>query len=234
MHREPAGPKMYGLLAEFADPNELTEAARRTYAEGYRKTDAYSPFPIEPVWEALGDAHDRAGSYAEAARAYRTAYKLLDDDPVREAELLLKQAWIPERDGRYPQAIRAYFLASPLLRSDLRVLDAGCGTGVVTLGLREALLRRGLRPGILHAFDLTPAMLEHFRRTLRERTLEGVELARADVLQPSMLPAGWSDYDLVVSASMLEYLPRERLSALGGVVSRVEQDVAERVAHLER
>jgi ubiquinone/menaquinone biosynthesis C-methylase UbiE len=113
---------------------------------------------------------------------------------------------------RYPQGIRAYFLASPLLRSDLRVLDAGCGTGVVTLALREALLRRGLRPGTLHAFDLTPAMLDHFRRTLRERAIEGIDLAQADVLRLDALPAGWSGYDLVVSASMLEYLPRERLA----------------------
>jgi hypothetical protein len=62
MHREPAGPTLYGLMAEFADPNALTDAARRTYAEGYRKTDAYSPFPIEPVWEALG-VHDRPVSF---------------------------------------------------------------------------------------------------------------------------------------------------------------------------
>jgi Protein of unknown function (DUF3341) len=62
MHREPAGPTIYGLMAEFADPNALTEAARRTHAEGYRKTDAYSPFPIEPVWEALG-VHDRPVSF---------------------------------------------------------------------------------------------------------------------------------------------------------------------------
>jgi hypothetical protein len=58
VHIEPEIPKTYGLLAEFDDVNALTEAARRTYAEGYRKTDAYSPFPIEPVWEALG-VHDR-------------------------------------------------------------------------------------------------------------------------------------------------------------------------------
>ena len=58
MHIEPEIPKTYGLLAEFDDATALTEAARRTYAEGYRKTDAYSPFPIEPVWEALG-VHDR-------------------------------------------------------------------------------------------------------------------------------------------------------------------------------
>jgi hypothetical protein len=54
MDRKPAAPQLYGLLAEFADPNALTEAASRTYAEGYRKMDAYSPFPIEHAWEAMG------------------------------------------------------------------------------------------------------------------------------------------------------------------------------------
>lgn len=114
---------------------------------------------------------------------------------------------------RYPPGIRAYFRASPLLGSGLRVLDAGCGTGIVTLALREALLLRGLTPGVLHAFDLTPAMLEHFRRALRARALDGIDLAQADVLQLHALPASWKDYDLIVSASMFEYLPRTRLSA---------------------
>lgn len=49
---------IYGLLAEFDDANALVEAAKRTHAEGYRKVDAYSPFPIEAVWEAL-HADDR-------------------------------------------------------------------------------------------------------------------------------------------------------------------------------
>lgn len=47
-------PQLYGLLAEFDTPSQVTEAARRTYAEGYRKIDAYSPFPIEELSEAIG------------------------------------------------------------------------------------------------------------------------------------------------------------------------------------
>ena len=62
MHREPATPTLYGLMAEFEDPNALTDAAKKTYASGYRKFDAYSPFPIEPVWEAMG-VHDRPVSF---------------------------------------------------------------------------------------------------------------------------------------------------------------------------
>jgi Alternative complex III, ActD subunit len=53
---------LYGLMAEFDNVDSLTEAAKRTYAEGYRKMDAYSPFPIEPVWEAM-HVHDRPVSF---------------------------------------------------------------------------------------------------------------------------------------------------------------------------
>ena len=114
---------------------------------------------------------------------------------------------------RYPEGIRAYFLASSLLRSDLHILDAGCGTGIVTLALREALLRRGFSPGPIHGFDLTPAMLERFRRTLQARALHGIELTEANVLELHALPPSWNNYDLIVSASMLEYLPRTQLPA---------------------
>ena len=122
----------------------------------------------------------------------------------------------------YAQGIRAHFLRSPHLRSGLRVLDAGCGTGVVTFALREALLHRGLYPGTLHAFDLTAAMLDRFGRTLREKAIAGVETTQASVLELDQLPESWSDYDLVVSASMLEYVPRDRLAAaLAGLRQRL-------------
>ena len=109
---------------------------------------------------------------------------------------------------RHPQGIRAFFLRSPLLRSGLRVLDAGCGTGGVTLAIRAALVRRGLPPGSLHAFDLTPAMLERVHQNLLIRGIAGVETAQANVLALDVFPHGWTEYDLIASASMLEYVPR--------------------------
>jgi hypothetical protein len=44
----------YGLMAEFDDPNTLLAAAREAHAAGYRRMDAYSPFAIEELHEALG------------------------------------------------------------------------------------------------------------------------------------------------------------------------------------
>ena len=46
-------------MAEFEDPNELVAATYRAQYEGYRKMDAYSPFPIEELHEALGAPHTR-------------------------------------------------------------------------------------------------------------------------------------------------------------------------------
>jgi hypothetical protein len=50
----PPPPRLYGLMAEFQDPSDVVAAARAVRAEGYRKVDAYSPFPIEELNEALG------------------------------------------------------------------------------------------------------------------------------------------------------------------------------------
>ena len=45
---------MHGLMAEFDSPEALLAATRRAFAEGFRKMDAYSPFPVEGLAEALG------------------------------------------------------------------------------------------------------------------------------------------------------------------------------------
>jgi len=45
---------LYGLLAEFEQPEEVVEAARKAYAAGYRQMNAYTPFPVEGLSQALG------------------------------------------------------------------------------------------------------------------------------------------------------------------------------------
>jgi len=47
-------PGLYGLVAEFETPTALVQAARSAREAGYAKMDAYSPFPIEGLSEALG------------------------------------------------------------------------------------------------------------------------------------------------------------------------------------
>jgi hypothetical protein len=45
---------IYGLMAEFDNPSDLVAAARKAREAGYRKMDAYTPFPVEDLAEALG------------------------------------------------------------------------------------------------------------------------------------------------------------------------------------
>jgi len=44
---------IYGLMAEFDNPTALVNATRAAREHGFRKLDAYSPFPIEELSEAL-------------------------------------------------------------------------------------------------------------------------------------------------------------------------------------
>jgi hypothetical protein len=49
---------IYGVMAEFGTPGELLEASVRAHDAGYRRMDAYTPFPVEGLAEALG-FHER-------------------------------------------------------------------------------------------------------------------------------------------------------------------------------
>ncbi|MFB3827089.1 MAG: DUF3341 domain-containing protein [Bryobacteraceae bacterium] len=46
-------PGIYGVMAEFESPTELVAAAREAHRAGYREVEAYSPFAIEELAEAL-------------------------------------------------------------------------------------------------------------------------------------------------------------------------------------
>jgi hypothetical protein len=56
---EKAPYRLYGLMAEFETPEALLEATRAAYAAGYRRMDAYTPFPVEGLSEALATSRNR-------------------------------------------------------------------------------------------------------------------------------------------------------------------------------
>jgi hypothetical protein len=45
---------LYGVIAEFNDPQALLDAAHKVKEEGYTSVDAFSPFPIHGLAEAVG------------------------------------------------------------------------------------------------------------------------------------------------------------------------------------
>src|SRR5437879_3152059 len=50
---------LYGLIAQFTQPDDLVEAARRAHEEGYRRMDAFSPYAVEGLPEAIGFRRNR-------------------------------------------------------------------------------------------------------------------------------------------------------------------------------
>jgi SAM-dependent methyltransferase len=123
---------------------------------------------------------------------------------------------------RSAQAYEAFFGSYERLRPNLRILNAGCGTGDDALALIRTLQRRRLGYETFDAFDLTPAMLERFRARVGNLGLRDVRLQEANVLELQELPHDWTGYDLIVTAAMLEYLPRETITrAIDGLRKRL-------------
>jgi pimeloyl-ACP methyl ester carboxylesterase len=44
---------VYGIVAEFNDPTTFVEAARKVKEEGYRRFEAYSPYPIKDLFKIV-------------------------------------------------------------------------------------------------------------------------------------------------------------------------------------
>ena len=126
---------------------------------------------------------------------------------------------------RYRHGLQAFWEKSGLLADGIGVLDAGCGSGMLSLAFLDALANRHFTSERMHAFDLTPKMIELFRARLAKRSIGNVEIEEANVLHLETLPETWTNYDLVISASMLEYVPRDRfVDAIRGLGECLKDD----------
>jgi hypothetical protein len=53
--------KLYGMVADFDSPDQLMSAIRGARKKGYTKLEAYTPFPIHGIDDALGSEPSRLG-----------------------------------------------------------------------------------------------------------------------------------------------------------------------------
>ena len=47
-------PTLHGVIAEFVTPDGLVDACKKARAAGYRRMDAYTPYPLEEAADAIG------------------------------------------------------------------------------------------------------------------------------------------------------------------------------------
>lgn len=110
-------------------------------------------------------------------------------------------------------ALTRYLGDAALVQPHSKILDAGCGSGAVSKAVLAVAQQQNITDLGLYGFDLTPAMLDEFKRWLGEHLpAKPVELAQANVLElGSALPAAWNNFDLILSSGMLEYVPKDKL-----------------------
>ncbi len=96
--------KMYGVLAEFRNPKELIDAAKKINQNGFRKYDTFSPFPIHGIDKAMNlpksklgwivGIHGLIGLVGAFAMIY---YMMVVDYPLNISgkPLMNIPAWIP-------------------------------------------------------------------------------------------------------------------------------------------
>jgi len=51
--------KLYGMIAQFGTPEAFLDAVHKARAAGYKKMEAYTPYPIHGLSEALGFHHTK-------------------------------------------------------------------------------------------------------------------------------------------------------------------------------
>src|SRR6202165_5323215 len=115
----------------------------------------------------------------------------------------------------YGRSLDQYFGAHPLrVFPGARVLDAGCGTGALTL----ALLRNLKVPVKLTALDLSASSMATARKYVdKKQSDQPVRFAQGNVLA---LPFSDEAFDLVLTSGVLEYVPLdEGLSELARVIA---------------
>ncbi|UCD56177.1 MAG: class I SAM-dependent methyltransferase [Candidatus Hydrogenedentota bacterium] len=100
----------------------------------------------------------------------------------------------------YPSGIRDSIFRRIAISNEDRILDAGCGYGLVSRAIRDKIKKEGLTGTEQHAFDISNDMLQAFR----EIGADDINLQQLDVRD---LPYDEDYFDIIVTSAMLEYVP---------------------------
>jgi ubiquinone/menaquinone biosynthesis C-methylase UbiE len=122
----------------------------------------------------------------------------------------------------YGRSLDQYFARYPLpLRRGARILDAGCGTGLLTL----ALLRNLRFPVDIIALDLSATSIVEAKKAVFQsdgRSPSMIRKSDVSFTQGNVLSLPFTDdsFDLVVTSGALEYVPlQEGLTELARVIA---------------
>lgn len=126
---------------------------------------------VAAVWEALGDVRMRQGRFKDAEPAYKASRATFAAGPVEQAGLMQKEALVPLRIGRYPQALRR-------LTQAMRTLEDVEGDDAAAQRARLF----GWYASVLHHQRRPRAAIEWCHRTIDEAERGGARdaIAHAD------------------------------------------------------
>ena len=128
----------------------------------------------------------------------------LPEDPVSIYDRFTNLYDLMFRFNGYGRSVERYLRENPVpLPAGARVLDAGCGTGLLTL----AFLRVHERPADITSIDLSMRSLQTARRAVQKLPKgprRRVAFAQSNALT---LPFADESFDFVMTSGVLEYLP---------------------------
>ena len=141
-----------------------------------------------------------AGAAASAASGHGTASGNSDSGELGKFDALASRFWDVRGEFRplhLLNPVRARFVAERATLAGARVLDVGCGGGL----LAEALARAGAK---VTAIDLAPGMIEVARLHAMEQKLE---IDYRMVAAEAVAAAESGGFDVVTCMEMLEHVP---------------------------
>ena len=108
---------------------------------------------------------------------------------------------------RYGKGLEAFFRKLHL-KPQVKILDAGCGSGLVTKALSKICKEKNLGCRF-YGFDISQGMLNRFEKWIHKNKIH-CTFEKADVLQLSPKTFN-THFDLIICSAMLEYVPKNQL-----------------------